>query len=1017
MENIARALSNSIKEAKWLSVTYDSVKEQRETSFWCAIRDINPHEKSLLVDLFNSSKGSNALLKKKIYFDKIKSAQLVNLSTFDYQEDLVRKIEAHPLDYEWLHYENFNNNILMYLNECNQLDTDPCQKNYAMVQGIDLGVFASHREIALSDEQVQEVVKSIYFNDLKRFDSQSNEMALSALSIDENGKKFIVAYYTACFNPSEKSLRLVGDIHFNKTFLIDGYPHSLSKYIDITADEFIELYKKNPREAEDMLQENFQGAEKIDTCPDFMILERDMPVNLSNLFELIGSKKEAGELSVPLKAFFGDISLRNRGRIEPAIVIYDKKINIDQMRVLYNAMKNPVTYVQGPPGTGKTQTLFNVLVSAYFNGKTTLVCSMNNRPVDGIVEKLIFTYKDRPIPFPFLRLGNYQQVAAATLKIRDYVNAHFQGTPDPAKIDDIKRNEAAKNGVLVEYLKQYETRKAIEDNIACAEHVLHETSRRSSDLEEQIAEWQKQLASLKEVTNAEVLHLFQPTSENQRYQSYLYYSSIYHLNKLQLPRFSELREIVSIENEEERVTRFNGWCKLDENMKLLVDVFPLIFSTNISAAKLGTGVFAFDLTVMDEAGQCDAAKALIPIARGNSLLLVGDEDQLQPVIVLDPAANEKLKAKYGIGKNYDYATNSIITVMQSADNISKRIMLSYHYRCGRKIIGFSNQYFYGKSLKLDFANGDGEIYLNDVRNLQNRGRHNECPDEALALVDYVKRNNVKDAVIITPFLNQQHLINSLLAQEHIDSVKASTIHSVQGGEAETVILSPAISLRTSEKTFEWLKNHKEIANVAVTRAQKKLVVFADSSAIEKFSHTGDNVWNELVKYAAAKGNIQAVPPQAKIAEIGKSNGSINEDDFYKTMAQLCSVYSNYRCDRNVPVSKVFKDDASLAHSKMEFDLLIVQKKALFRPEKPIIAFEVDGGEHMGDPLRESYDRRKRELCKTKKITLITIANSQVKDYECMRELLCKMNHQKYDQILLNFASSDQPISDEITDPK
>lgn len=641
MDNIAKALSDSIKEAKWISVTYDSVTEQRETSFWCAIRDINPKEKSLIVDMFNSAKGNDALVRKKIFFEKIKSAQVISFSVFDYQEDLVKKLESNPLDYSWLHYENFNNNILMYLNECNQLDADPFQKNYAMVKGIDLGVFAKNKTVALSDDQVQDVVKSIYFNDIKRFDSQSNEMALSVLAVNENGKKFVVAYYTVCFNPSEKSLRLVGELHFNKTFLIDGYPHSLTKYIDITADEFIDLFKKDPREAEEMLQENFQGAEKIDTRPDLMILERDMPVNLSNLYELIGSKKEAGTLSVPLKAFFGDISLRNRGRSEPAIVIYDKKINIDQMRVLYNAMKNPVTYVQGPPGTGKTQTLFNVIVSSYFNGKTTLVCSMNNKPVDGIIEKLDFNYHGQNIPFPFLRLGNYKQVATATLKIRECVTTHYKGTPDLAKIEDIKQNEASKNGKLVEYLKEYEARRAIEDNIACAKRVLAEAKQHTGPLEASIAEMQKQLDGLREVTNEEVLHLFEPTSQSARYQTYLYFSSIFRLSKLQLPRYAELREIVAIEDEKKRVSRFNGWTKNDENLKLLTDVFPLIFSTNISSARLGSGLFSFDLVVMDEAGQCDAAKSLIPIARGNSLLLVGDEDQLQPVITLDPGTDRK----------------------------------------------------------------------------------------------------------------------------------------------------------------------------------------------------------------------------------------------------------------------------------------------------------------------------------------------------------------------------------------
>lgn len=234
MNNIARALSDSIKEAKWLSVTYDSAKEQRETSFWCAIRDIDPQNKTLIVDMFNATKGSDALVEKMIHFEKIKSAQVIRFSTFDYQEELVKKIEGSPLFFDWLHYENFDNNILMYLDECNQLDSDPFQKNYAMIEGIDLDSFSKTKRIVLSDEQVQAIIKSIYFNDLRRFDSQSNEMALSVLSIDEGGKKFVVVYYTICFNPTEKSLRIVGDLHFNSTFLIDGIRHSLTKYIDIT---------------------------------------------------------------------------------------------------------------------------------------------------------------------------------------------------------------------------------------------------------------------------------------------------------------------------------------------------------------------------------------------------------------------------------------------------------------------------------------------------------------------------------------------------------------------------------------------------------------------------------------------------------------------------------------------------------------------------------------------------------------------------------------------------------------
>ena len=48
----------------------------------------------------------------------------------------------------------------------------------------------------------------------------------------------------------------------------------------------------------------------------------------------------------------------------------------------------------GPPGTGKTQTILNVILSAFFNERSVLVCSSNNKPVDGITDKLDFKYNN-----------------------------------------------------------------------------------------------------------------------------------------------------------------------------------------------------------------------------------------------------------------------------------------------------------------------------------------------------------------------------------------------------------------------------------------------------------------------------------------------------------------------------------------------------------------------------------------------------------------------------------------------
>lgn len=59
------------------------------------------------------------------------------------------------------------------------------------------------------------------------------------------------------------------------------------------------------------------------------------------------------------------------------------------------------------------------------------------------------------------------------------------------------------------------------------------------------------------------------------------------------------------------------------------------------------------MVIMDEASQCNTAVSLVPVVRGNNLMLVGDPQQLNPVILLDPAVNQKLR------KNMPYRRNMI----------------------------------------------------------------------------------------------------------------------------------------------------------------------------------------------------------------------------------------------------------------------------------------------------------------------------------------------------------------------
>jgi len=439
MNSVAKAIVQSLKEGKWLSIDYRSVnKKDAITTYWIAIDDIDLRTRKLHCDIYNahySLETENAW----IPYDRIIKADVLWLSTMDVSPALLAKIESDRAAASWLHYDSFDNNILYYLAECARLDSDPYIKDYSMVTGIDAEVLKKKKALPLSPEQIKAFVELIFHNDLELYETKCDELALSILSIDQGNKKYVVAYQNVCLDPKSKSLRIVGSVRINSTFLIDGARHSLSYYTELNSTEFRDLLLEDLQKASALLAEGKRPNEKIDTRPDFLLLERQVAVNLAPLFDKLAEKWERKELNTPVRAFFGDIGISDNGHSIPDVVLYDRRVTIDQMLVIYNALKNPVTYVQGPPGTGKTQTLFNVLVSAYFKNIKVLVSTNNNKPLDGIVQKLVFNYKYGPIPFPYLRLGNVDAVKEATARIDRLANANFPGTVDEMKIGKIKQ--------------------------------------------------------------------------------------------------------------------------------------------------------------------------------------------------------------------------------------------------------------------------------------------------------------------------------------------------------------------------------------------------------------------------------------------------------------------------------------------------------------------------------------------------------------------------------------------------
>ncbi len=86
-----------------------------------------------------------------------------------------------------------------------------------------------------------------------------------------------------------------------------------------------------------------------------------------------------------------------------------------------------------------------------------------------------------------------------------------------------------------------------------------------------------------------------------------------------------------------------------------------------------------------------------------------------------------------------------------------------------------------------------------------------------------------------------------------------TVHAFQGDEKDVILFSTAITGQTGAGTYGWLKENKELLNVATSRARKRLVMLADRRSLERLHEgqgAGEDDLFELARYVQSNGRYQ-----------------------------------------------------------------------------------------------------------------------------------------------------------------
>lgn len=322
-----------------------------------------------------------------------------------------------------------------------------------------------------------------------------------------------------------------------------------------------------------------------------------------------------------------------------------------------------------------------------------------------------------------------------------------------------------------------------------------------------------------------------------------------------------------------------GPPKDDAKRKLLGDlwstlflVVPLVSTTFASVDRMFGDLPAGSIgwLLIDEAGQALPQAAAGAIMRARRSIVVGDPLQIPPVVSLPERLNSEI-CKFLNVDSLTWAAPEA-SAQTLADRASRfqaafrsdqgprqvGIPLLVHRRCQEPMFGISNRIAYdGQMVHAAGANSPGAIGKVLGRsgwlNVDGDATSKWCPAEGDLVVDLLKKIAAvgitdPDIFIITPFrIVAQELRRQLETETALFStlrVKAhewtrnrvGTIHTVQGREADTVIVVLGAPNASQGGARNWATGTPNILNVAVSRAKQNLYVVGSHGAWSGVGH-------------------------------------------------------------------------------------------------------------------------------------------------------------------------------------
>ncbi len=264
----------------------------------------------------------------------------------------------------------------------------------------------------------------------------------------------------------------------------------------------------------------------------------------------------------------------------------------------------------------------------------------------------------------------------------------------------------------------------------------------------------------------------------------------------------------------------------------------------------------FDVVIFDEASQMFIENGIPAIYRSKSIVIAGDDKQLQPNDIYKVRLDDSLDSDER--DDYEYESKMSVeakSLLELAKYRYQSITLNYHYRSMyEELINFSNYAFYNGKIEV-VPNIDNDKDFSPIERIKVDGRwidrkNQKEAEEVVSLVKEVfkTRQNDETIGIITFNITQKECIEELLEREAMRDIEfgilyraelerkegneykgifVKNIENVQGDERDIIIFSVGYAKNEEGRVVRnfgslTMKYGENRLNVAISRAKNKV---------------------------------------------------------------------------------------------------------------------------------------------------------------------------------------------------